>query len=114
FEELRAARAVVRYFRRENLLLPSRPLRGPAPHGVLWRPARTSAILSILKNPAYAGAYVYGRQTLDPARRKPGHPKTGRVTRPIDRCPIVIHNHYPAYITWEEFLANQAQFEANQ
>lgn len=114
FEEVRSARAVVRYFRRENLQLPSRPLRGPAPHEIIWRPARTSAILGILKNPAYAGAYVYGRQTLDPTRRKPGHPKTGRVTRPIDKWPIVIHNHYPAYITWEEFLANQAKLEANQ
>lgn len=114
FEEVRSARAVVRYFRGENLLLPSRPLRGPAPHEIIWRPARTSAILGILKNPAYAGAYVYGRQTLDPTRRKPGHPKTGRVTRPIDKWPIVIHNHYPAYITWEEFLANQAKLEANQ
>jgi DNA invertase Pin-like site-specific DNA recombinase len=114
FKEVRSARAVVRYFRREKLLLPSRPLRGPAPHEILWRPARTSAILSILKKPAYAGTYVYGRQTTDPARRKPGHPKTGRVTRPIDKWPIVIHNHYPAYITWEEFLANQAKLQANQ
>jgi hypothetical protein len=39
------------------------------PTRVIWQPARTSAILDILHNPAYAGAYVYGRKQLDPARR---------------------------------------------
>ena len=114
FKELGGARAVVRYFRRENLLLPSRPLRGPEPWEIVWQPARASAILGILKNPTYAGAYVYGRHTKDPTRRKPGRPHSGIVKRPIDKWPIVIHNHYPAYITWEAFLAHQAQLQANQ
>ncbi len=114
FRELKVAKAVMRYFQGENLLLPSRPLRGPAPHEVVWQPVRSSMVLAILKNPAYAGAYVYGRQTKDPSRRKPGHPHSGIVRRPIDEWPIVIHNVYPAYITWETFLANQAQLTANQ
>ena len=71
-------------------------------------------VLAILKDPAYAGAYVYGRQTKDPSRRKAGRPHSGIVRRPIDEWPIVIHNVYPAYITWETFLANQAQLAANQ
>src|SRR5690606_9499589 len=85
FKELGGARAVVRYFRRQNLLLPTRRLRVPEPWEIVWQPARTSAILSILKNPAYAGTYVYGRQTKDPTRRKPGQPYAGIVTRPIDK-----------------------------
>jgi hypothetical protein len=71
-------------------------------------------VLAILKNPAYAGTYVYGRQTKDPTRRKAGHPYSGIIRRPIDEWPIVIHNIYPAYITWETFLDNQAQLAANQ
>lgn len=114
FQELKVAKAVMRYFQEENLLLPSRPLRGPAPHEVVWQPARNSMVLAILKNPVYAGTYVYGRQTKDPTRRKPGHPYSGIVRRPIDEWPIVIHNVYPAYITWERFLTNQAQLAANQ
>ena len=114
FRELKVANAVMRYLRAQDLLLPSRPLRGPAPHEVIWQPARSSMVLAILKNPAYSGTYVYGRQTKDPTRRQPGHPYSGIVRRPIDEWPIVIHNVYPAYITWEEFLANQAQLEANQ
>jgi DNA invertase Pin-like site-specific DNA recombinase len=114
FRELGTAKAVVRYLRREELPLPSRPLRGPAPHEVVWKPARNSAVLCILKNPAYAGAYVYGRTTHDSTRRKPGRPHTGIIRRPIDKWPVLIHNAYPAYITWEEFLSNQAQLQANQ
>jgi DNA invertase Pin-like site-specific DNA recombinase len=114
FKELGSANAVVRYLRREDLLLPSRPLRGPTPQELVWQPARTSGVLGILQNPAYSGTYVYGRRTTEPARRQPGRSRTGSVKRPIDKWPIVIHNRYPAYITWEEFLANQAQLQANQ
>ncbi|MCP5088191.1 MAG: recombinase family protein [Rhodobacteraceae bacterium] len=114
FQELKTGRAVLRYLHRENLWLPSRPLQGPAPHEVVWQRARNSMILAILKNPAYAGTYVYGRYTLDPTKRKPGHPYSGRVRRALDDWPIVVHNIYPAYITWETFLANQAQLKANQ
>lgn len=114
FRELPSARAVLRYLRRVGLPLPSRPLRGPAPHPVHWQAASNSRVLSILKNPAYAGAYVYGRHTTDPARRKPGHPKSGIIRRPMDQWPVLLHDRYPAYITWEEFLANQARLASNQ
>ncbi len=114
FKELGTAKAVVRYLQQAGLLLPARPLQGPAPHEVVWHEARSSMVLAILKNPAYAGTYVYGRISQDPTRRKPGRPHTGLVRSPIDKWPIVHHNAYPAYISWEEFLANQAQLKANQ
>lgn len=114
FKELGSARAVARYLRCEGLLLPSRPLRGPAPHEIMWNPANGSAVRSILKNPAYAGAYTYGRSTHDPTRQRPGRPRSGTVSLPIDKWPVLIHNVYPAYITWNEFLANQAQLWNNQ
>src|SRR5437879_123850 len=72
FRELRSAKAVMRYLRRGNLLLPVRPLHGPAPHDLVWQPANSARVTQILKNPAYAGAYVYGRRRPDPLRRQPG------------------------------------------
>ena len=114
FEELGTARAVVRYLQSERLLLPSRPLRGPSPHEVVWKPARNSAVLAILKNPAYAGAYVYGRRTHDHTRRKPGRPHSGIVRLPIDKWPVLLHNVYPAHITWEKFMVNQEQLQNNR
>ena len=62
FRELRSAKAVMRYLRRAGLVLPVRPIQGPAPHEIIWRPADSAKVIHILKNPAYAGAYVYGRR----------------------------------------------------
>jgi hypothetical protein len=113
FREIRSAGGVMRYLQETHLPLPARPLRGPAPHEVIWQPASTSSILDILHNPAYAGAYVYGRKTLDPAQRTPAHPHGGRVELPVDKWDICLHNRYPAYISWEEFGANQTQLRTN-
>jgi DNA invertase Pin-like site-specific DNA recombinase len=113
FREIRSASGVMRSLRAAHLPLPARPRVGPAPYEVVWQPARTSAILDILHNPAYAGAYVYGRKQLDPARRTPAHPCGGRILQPIDKWDICLHNRYPAYIPWKEFVANQAQLRAN-
>jgi DNA invertase Pin-like site-specific DNA recombinase len=114
FRELGTAKAVVRYLRHHQLPVPTRPLLGPAPHEILWRPATSSRIIGILKTPAYAGAYVYGRSTHLPERRKPGRPSTGIIRLPIDKWPVVLHNRYPAYLTWDEFLGIQKQLASNQ
>jgi DNA invertase Pin-like site-specific DNA recombinase len=113
FREIHSASGVMRYLRSAHLPLPARPRVGPAPHELVWQPARTSAILDMLHNPAYAGAYVYGRKLFDPARRTPAHPSGGRILQPIDKWEICLHNRYPAYISWEEFVANQAHLRAN-
>jgi DNA invertase Pin-like site-specific DNA recombinase len=114
FQEVGSARAVTRYLRRHQLPLPARLLQGPAPHEIVWPPATSSLTLRILKNPAYAGAYVYGQSVIVPARRKPGHPHTGIVRRPMEDWPVVLHNRYPAYITWEVFTTIQKQLQHNQ
>jgi hypothetical protein len=75
----------------------------------------TSAnVRDILQNPAYAGAYVYGRRKADRARRRPGSPQSGIVRLPIDRWEVRIQDAFPAYIAWEEFVANQKRLAANQ
>ena len=114
FAESGTANAVVRYLRLHQLPLPSRPLRGPAPHQVVWDRATSSQVAAILHNPAYAGAYAYGRRTRDPTRATPGRPGTGIVSMPMDRWAVLLHDRYPGYISWDEFMANQARLEANQ
>jgi DNA invertase Pin-like site-specific DNA recombinase len=61
FRDIRSAGGVMRYLLAAHLPRPSCPRVGPAPYEVVWQPARTSGILDMLHNPAYAGAYVYGR-----------------------------------------------------
>ena len=114
FADLGSARAVMQYLRRAGLPLPVRPRRGPEPHPVGWEPARTSRVLSLLKNPAYAGAYVYGRTAIDPTRRRPGQRYSRTVRPPLDEWPICLRDAHPAYIPWDEFVRNQARLRANQ
>jgi DNA invertase Pin-like site-specific DNA recombinase len=113
FHDLGSAHAVVRSLRRAGLELPMRPLRGPAPHAVIWRPADGSRVLSILKNPGYAGAYVYGRHWQDPGRRRSGSPRSGTVTRAPEDWPVCLIDAHPGYISWEEFMANRKRLSDN-
>ncbi|HEX6114369.1 MAG TPA: recombinase family protein [Geminicoccaceae bacterium] len=113
FGELGSAKAVVRYLRRAGLTLPVRPLRGPAPHAVLWQPADSARVLHILKNPAYAGAYVYGRRRQDPGRRRPGAPRCGTVAVPLPEWPVCLCDAQPGYIGWETYMAYQKRLSDN-
>jgi len=112
FRELQTARGVLRYLRVQNLRMPVRPLRGPAPHDLEWRDATASQVLAVLRNPAYAGAYVYGRRRVNPIRQKPGaHPSTSKVS--IDDWEVCIKDAHPGYIDWEEFMTNQRRLADN-
>ena len=113
FRELRSAKAVMRYLRRGNLLLPVRPLHGPAPHDVVWRAADSARVIHILKNPAYAGAYVYGRRRPDPLRRQPGSERIGTVAVAPEDWSICLKDAHPAYLDWDEFMANRRQLADN-
>jgi DNA invertase Pin-like site-specific DNA recombinase len=113
FQELPSAKAVMRYLQQAGLRLPVRPLRGPAPHEVLWQPADSARVLHILKNPAYAGAYVYGRRRRNPIGRRPGsrHGRTMAVA--LQDWSVCLKDVYPGYISWEEFMANQRRLADN-
>ena len=113
FQELRSAKAVMRYLRRANLLVPVRPLRGPEPHEVVWRAADSARVIHILKNPAYAGAYVYGRRRPEPLRRRAGSNRMGTVAVPPEDWSICLKDAHPAYLDWEEFMGNRRQLADN-
>src|SRR5262249_45886525 len=61
FQRTGAAGAVIRSFRRQGLLFPNRELRGPRRGELVWIPLRRARALQVLKNPRYAGAFVFGR-----------------------------------------------------
>jgi hypothetical protein len=104
----------MRYLHQEGLKVPRRVINGPGPHGITWALPTSANVRDILQNPAYAGAYVYGRRKVDRARPRLESPQ-GRIVRlPIDRWEVCIQDASPAYITWEEFVSNQKRLAANQ
>lgn len=105
-----SAYGIVRYFARHELLL---PIRVPG-QDVRWAPARESAVLRILRNPIYAGVYVFGRHEermalVDGELRR----RHKRVIAP-NAWKTCLHDHHPAYIGWEEFMANQRKLDDNR
>ena len=113
FRTLQSAKAVMRELQRHGLTLPVRPIRGPAPHEVAWVPADSSRVLHILHNPAYAGTYAYGQRRQDPTQRRPGTAHSATVKVAVEGWPVCLRDAHPGYISWEEFMANQARLANN-
>src|SRR4030081_2724368 len=60
FAELGSVGQVYFWLDQQQIELPV--ARGPEEgREIVWLPARYHAVLSVLKNPVYAGAYAYGR-----------------------------------------------------
>ena len=78
-----------------------------------WGRLAHARVLGILKNPGYAGAYVSGRytsrRTVDPG----GTVHTAIAERPRAEWPVLIKDHHEGYITWADYLANEARLAAN-
>ena len=97
--ELSTVHKVLNYLVRRGLKLPRRQTAGLYAGEVLWKDPSSSALYSIVKNPAYAGAFAYGRRTGDPTRQVPGQPCSGRCRRRATQWIALVKDVYPAYIT---------------
>lgn len=116
FDDSGSALAVVKHFTDHQLPFPTRHWGGIRDGELTWRPLSHGRALAILHNPAYAGAYVYGR-TKTRTRTLPGEaPRIKGRTRQVKRedWPIVLQNAHPGYITWEQFLRNQQRLDDNR
>jgi DNA invertase Pin-like site-specific DNA recombinase len=97
FLRLRSASQVLQFLNAHELHLPRRDRFGD----VVWKKPTVAAILQILKNPAYAGAFVYGKTRS--IRKDPSSPQTQEVRLPMAEWKIRVNDVYPAYISWETF-----------
>jgi DNA invertase Pin-like site-specific DNA recombinase len=110
FERFRGAGSVqdvVKYFNANQLLFPARR------HKLLyWTRLSRNRVRNILGNPVYAGVYAFGRThdeiTLEGGVRR-RHVR--RIARP--EWPVMLRDAHAAYISWEEFLANEKRMSEN-
>ena len=112
FRELGSARQVLLWMASQNAHFPY-PSNGRTLTSFEWRPIRYRNIISILKNPFYAGVYAYGksekRTTIvdGRARKSYGHRK------PMGTWEVFIKDHHEGYISWAEYERNQALLAGN-
>jgi DNA invertase Pin-like site-specific DNA recombinase len=102
----RAASQVVRLLRDQGLRLPRRHRHCET----VWRTPTVAAVIAIIRNPAYAGTFVYGktRMQVQPGR---GRPQQRRL--PLAEWKVIVHDRYPAYVPWETFARMQAILDEN-
>jgi len=115
FLRLRSASKVLGFLNAQDLALPRRDRFGD----LVWKKPTVAMILQILKNPAYAGAFVYGRTRTLP--RNPAALRSKQIRLPIEQWRIRVNEVYPAYISWETFeriqamlLDNYAEYDRNK
>ena len=114
FERLGTVGAVLAFLADNHIQLGVRLREGPERGELAWRRPSRVTIANMLHNPAYAGVYAYGRSTLDPRRRQPGRPCTGRVRLGRDQWLVFLPGVLPAYISIEQYERNMQRLEANR
>ena len=78
-----------------------------------WGPLSLARVARIVHNPGYAGAYVAGRYRSRRVVEPDGTITTKTIELPRSEWAVLIRDHHPAYITWEQFLANEQRLAVN-
>ena len=112
FAAIGSARQVHLSMVADHIFFP-RPSDGKNLTSIEWCPIRYRNVISVLKNPFYAGVYAYGKsenrtQIVDGRARKTyGH---GRAP---EQWEVMLKDHHEAYLDWDQFERNQRQLAAN-
>jgi DNA invertase Pin-like site-specific DNA recombinase len=114
FRETSSAYGVVQRFAERRLRFPKRAYGGAWNGKIVWGHLAHARVLGLLKNPSYAGMYVFGRyqyhQEISPEGEV--HKRMRAVAMPAWR--VQLKQHHEGYITWEEFLENAKRLEKNR
>lgn len=114
FKKTGSAYGVVREFGKQNFKFPKRAYGGVWKGKLIWGHLTYSRVLGILKNPVYAGTYVYGRYKYKKSVLPDGSILTKMIQVPIESWLVKIINHHEGYISWNAYLHNKTILKQNQ
>jgi DNA invertase Pin-like site-specific DNA recombinase/uncharacterized protein YndB with AHSA1/START domain len=110
FAELGSVRQVWLWMRGEGVRFPQRRF----PHGeIKWVVPTYHQVHSVLENPVYAGAYVYGKTRRERFIDEDGMPRTRMRRLPQAEWSVLIWEHHPGFIDKATFEANRERIAAN-
>lgn len=110
--EVGSARQVLLWFRAEKVSLPA-VMHGESGRELIWKMPVYNTIWHMLRNPMYAGGYAFGKTEARTrvvggrARKTIGHGK------PVENWTVLLRDHHPGYITWDQYERNQALLADN-
>lgn len=114
FKEKGSAYGVVHHFGQNNIQFPKRAYGGIWKGKLIWGRLTHSRACTVLKNPSYAGVYVYGRHRCQKKLSETGQLHGSTVAVPMDAWPIMRKDHHEGYISWDNYLDNQKIVKQNQ
>ena len=106
--ELGSVRQTLLWFNEHGLELPVTNAR----EEVRWRRATYGMVYSMLTNPAYGGAYAYGK-TEQVTRYDDGQPRQSIRRKPREQWLSFIPGTHEGYIDWEQFERVQSTIAQN-
>src|SRR5262249_19676980 len=98
FFELGTVRQTLLWFLEEELQLPVRDPRG----AITWKRPTYATVYRLLTNPAYGGAYAYGK-TEATAHYHEGKPRKAIRHKPPHQWLALLPNAHEGYISWQEY-----------
>jgi DNA invertase Pin-like site-specific DNA recombinase len=106
-------RQVLLWHHQEKILFPVSRMRDGC-ESLEWRLPNYQQLLRMVKNPTYAGAFAWGRsgvrsKVVDGRSRKTvGH------RLEIDQWQVLLKDHHPGYIKWEDYQSNMDKLVSNR
>jgi excisionase family DNA binding protein len=89
------------------------PRRSNGERRVRWARASYGSVHGFLTNPAYAGAFVFGRTRQEKALDGEGRVRRRTRELPIEEWSVCIPDHHPGYVSWDSYLATRERLRAN-
>lgn len=110
FFEICTVHGVLQYLLEENLQFPR---QASFEKKLRWVRPYYKAIRDTLGNPLYTGTYVFGRTKIVKELDEYGNQKSRQKKQAMEDWDVIIHDHHPPYISWDQYLKIQKQIEKN-
>jgi excisionase family DNA binding protein len=110
WRRLGSARQVVMELIAEGQQLPRRTV---GQRRIRWTRASYGAVHDFLTNPAYAGAFVFGRKRREKTVGPDGRLRVRDVDVPLEEWSVCLPEHHPGYVTWTDYLATLERLRRN-
>jgi DNA invertase Pin-like site-specific DNA recombinase len=114
FRETGSAYGVVHQFTQRGLRFPKRAYGGAWNGKIIWGRLSHGRVLGMLRNPSYAGMYVFGRYQYRQEISPEGEVRKRMQAVAMPAWRVSLKEHHEGYISWEEFLENAKQMEKNR
>ena len=110
WRRLGSARQVVIELVAEGQQLPRRTV---GQRRIRWARASYGAVHDFLTNPAYAGAFVFGRKRREKRLDAQGRVRVRDVEVPLEQWSVCLPEHHPGYVSWPQYLQTRERLRAN-